>query len=335
MPPTDPVWQTLQHFYGGALSDAMRAIAELGVADLLDEVPQTAEALAARVGANPDALHRVLRLMAGHGMFREQDGRFTHTDLSRVLRSDHPRSQRAFIRIGTISRKVFASLHDTLRTGRPAAPTLAPGGLFAYLAAHPKEALLFEEGMTSKANADTAGLLRAYDFSRFRVIADIGGGLGHLIKAILRSTPRAAGILFDLPQVVAATSALNSDRLTVQAGDFFADPLPTCDAYVLMNVIHDWADAQAAAIFAAVRRAAPQHAKLLVIEAVMPENPQPGPTGAHPAVWMDVFMLALTGGRERTDFEYANLLQQAGFSLDRVIPTETGVSILESTPRVR
>jgi len=334
MPPTDPVWQTLQHFYGGALSDAMRAVAELGVADSLGEVPQTADALAAEVGANPDALHRVLRLMAGHGMFREQDGRFTHTDLSRVLRSDHPRSQRAFIRIGTISRKVFASLHDTLRTGRPAAATLAPGGLFAYLAAHPKEALLFDEGMTSKANADTAGLLHAYDFSRFRVIADIGGGLGHLIRAILRSTP-GAGILFDLPQVVAAASGLNSDRLTVQAGDFFRDPLPTCDAYVLMNVIHDWPDAQAAAILAAVRRAAPLDAKVLVIEAIMPENPQPGPVGAHPAVWMDVFMLALTGGRERTQVEYATLLKQAGFSLDRVIPTDTGVSILESTPRAR
>ena len=335
MTQTDPVWQTLQHFYGGALSDAMRAVAELGVADLLDEVPQTADALAVEVGANPDALHRVLRLMAGHGMFREQDGRFAHTDLSRVLRSDHPRSQRAFIRIGTISRKVFASLPDTLRTGRPAAATLAPGGLFEYLTSHPKEARLFDEGMTSKANADTAGLLRAYDFSRFHVIADIGGGLGHLIRAILRSTPGARGILFDLPEVVAAASGRNADRLTVQAGDFFETALPTCDAYVLMNVIHDWADAQAAAILAAIRRAAPEDARLLVIEAVMPEHPEPGPIGAHPAVWMDVFMLALTGGRERTRAEYATLLRQAAFDLDRVIPTETGVSILEATPHVR
>jgi hypothetical protein len=324
-----------QHSSGFLLSRAIHAVTDLGIPDVLGEASEPAELLAQKVGVHPDALQRILRLLAGHGIFRETASRsFVHTDQSRVLRSDHPQSMRAFLcGVSAMSWKLATALPETLRTGQSAAATLAPGGVFEYLANHPKEARLFDEAMTSKANADIPNLLQAYDFSSFDLIADIGGGYGHLIKAILARTPNARGILFDLPHVLKNFAELASQRLTVQPGDFFTDTLPACDVYLLMNVIHDWADTQARSILQAVHRPAPKNSKLLVIEAPMPERPEPGPVGAHPAVWADAFMLIWSTGRERSRSQYETLLKQGGFGLTRVIPTAGPMGVLECTPR--
>ncbi len=307
----------------------LHVVAEAGIADLLDDRPETAEVLARKIDAHPGALGRILRLLAAHGIFAEAaGGSFAHTPASRLLRSDHPQSQRSFARMMGMSVHwaAYGELEYSLRTGKAAIGRVTGGSTFEYLAAHPAQARLFDEAMTGKSQAQLAAVLRAYDFSRFATLADIGGGRGHLLEAVLRAAPRASGVVFDLPYVVAAASppADLSGRLRFQAGDFFKDTLPACDAYLLMSVIHDWNDAESVAILQAVRRAAPPHAKLLLIELLVPED-----TGAHVAKALDIEMLVMTSGKERTRAEYAEIYQAAGFRLEEVIATPGATAILQ------
>src|SRR5262249_12009621 len=148
-------------------------------------------------------------------------------------------------------------------------------GIFGYLAEHPKESRIFDAAMTSKSHRDIAAILPAYDFSQFATIADIAGGRRHLLSAILKSSPKTQGMLFAKPHVVGEVGPEKGEKLTVVGGDFFADPMPQADAYLLMNVIHDWADAESIKILSAIRRDMPPHARVLIIETVVP--PTPGP----------------------------------------------------------
>ena len=316
---------------GWVLTRSLHVVADLGVADALgaDEA-QPAATLAAATGAHVQALERVLRLLAAHGVFAvDEGGVVSHTPASRLLRADHPMSLRAYVRMLGLPFTLGAATHfaHALRTGRPSVEVVAPAGVFPYLAAHPDEARVFGEAMTSKAHAQVAGVLAAYDFTPFRVIGDIGGGRGHLLAAILDAAPAARGVLFDQPHVIAEAVGLASERLTLTPGDFFADALPACDLYVLMEVIHDWADPEATAILRAVRASAPAHATLLLVEDLVPDVA--GPTWART---LDVAMLALTGGLQRTAGEYAALLAGCGFQMERVIPTPGGASIVEARP---
>jgi O-methyltransferase domain len=213
----------------------------------------------------------------------------------------------------------------TVRTGLPAAATIAPGGMWGYYAAHPDERAILNAAMVGKAHGAVAAIMAAYDFSGFGRIGDIGGGRGHLLQAVLNATPTAKGVLFDLPQVIEDAAALASERLALQAGDFFRDALPSCDAYLLMEVIHDWGDAEAVAILQAIRRAAPSQATLLLIEQLLPDDP-----GPHWAKTLDIHMMTLLGGRQRTRQEYALLLDQAGFGFKRQIDTAADIAILEA-----
>jgi O-methyltransferase domain len=170
-------------------------------------------------------------------------------------------------------------------------------------------------------------VLDVYDFARHRRIADVAGGHGHLIRAVLAAHPNTTGALFELPAVAAEVPP--TPRLDVVAGDFFTDPLPACDAYLLMNIVHDWADAEADAILTAVAEAGrPSRATVLLVETVLPESPEP-----HWATTLDIIMLALTGGRERTATEYKRLLDLAGIDLVRTLPTATPFSIVEGRVR--
>ena len=161
------------------------------------------------------------------------------------------------------------------------------------------------------------------DFSQFKVIADIGGGRGHLLRAVLEQAPEARGVLFDRPQVAAG---LGGDRISVQVGDFLTDPLPTADCYLLSNIIHDWSDSDAAAILTAVRAASAPNSTLLLFEFVIPED-----AGQFEASDIDVYVLALVGGRERTLKEYSRLLEAGGCQLHRAVPTPSQ-DILEAIP---
>ncbi len=301
--------------------------ADLGVADQIENEPVTVNELASRCGADPDALDRVLRLLAAHGIFEHQAGGYGHTEASRLLRSDHPMSMRAFPRM--MGLPVFwsslARFDHSVRTGSPAIELVEPKGLWAYFQDHPSEAQIFGQAMTAKAGADIAAVLGAYDFSRFRTIADIGGGRGHLLRAVLDATPTASGILFDQPKVIDSLD-FEHERLTPRAGDFFVDALPAADAYILMEVIHDWADAEALAILGAVRRAAPPGATVLVIESVIAEE-QADPR----AQTLDVLMLYVTGGRERTARQFRELFERTGLRYGDVIETAGPLRIVEAT----
>ncbi|MDQ4038245.1 MAG: methyltransferase [Actinomycetota bacterium] len=328
---TSPPPETLLQLSSAHVSArALHVIAELGVADLLDAEPRTTADLTVGTAVDADALDRLLRLLETHGVFaRDHADRWQHTETSRWLRSDHPMSMRAFARMMGMpfGWGSFTALEHAARTGNPSIRTLHPDGAWAYLEGHPDEQAIFQQSMTAKSQDDIPAILAAYDFAKFRCIADIGAGRGHLISAVLDSYSKVSGVLFDLPQVTAEVPA--GARLNVVAGDFFTDPLPACDAYILMNILHDWNDSDAVNILSAVADAGrPCAATVLIIETVLPEGPEP-----HWAKVLDVMMLALTGGRERTLSEYEDLLSRTGMEPISLIPTTTPFSILEGRVR--
>jgi O-methyltransferase domain len=323
-------FDTLTEALGGLLvGHCLTAVTNFKIADALGDTPRTAAELAADTGADPEALHRMLRLLAAHGVFACDGDRFAHTPASQLLRAGHPHSMRDFVAIyGTPALAELLGCFDyTLRTGTPAPRAVNPGGFFALLQADPELGALFNAAMASKARLQIAGITAAYDFTGRAVIADIGGGLGHLLRAVLDAAPRAAGVLFDLPAVIEHAASTASGRLRLQPGDFFTDPLPAADTYLLMDVIHDWDDDQAAALLSAVRKAAPPQARVLTIETILTDAP--GPDWSKT---MDIVMLWAAGGRQRTRSEHEQLLTKAGLRLERVIPTTADVSILEAVP---
>jgi SAM-dependent methyltransferase len=299
-------------------------LAELGVADALGEERATAAVLAARTGLDPDALNRMLRLLAAHGVFAHEKGGYVHTPASRLLRSDHPQSLRSFARMHGLEPMWggFTALAHTALTGKPAGGWPA---MLEYLRRHPADGAVFNEAMVGKARVVLPALIEAYDFARCERIVDVGGGHGHLLRAILERVPHLTGVLFDLPQVVAEVTPPPGGRFELAAGDFFADPLPAADTYVLMDLLHDWPDDDATRILAAVRRAAPVGARVLLVETLIAEEP-----GRQFGKVLDVIMLATTGGRERTVAEHGGMLANARFQLERVIPMRSQYSIIEA-----
>lgn len=306
---------------GHILPRCLQVVAELDVADRIGDAPASVESLARECGCTAPALARMLRLLETAGVFQRAGDGWAHTELSRFLRSDHPQSMRAFARMigGPIQWAAAGELESAAETGRSAMSAVVPGGIWQYFKDHSADARVFDAAMTSKSAAELAALIPAFDFTGYPRIADIGGGRGHVLAAV----PSSGGILFDLPHVVAAAAP----RMAVQGGDFFRDELPQADAYIVSQVLHDWSDDEAAAILRTVRRAAPPGSHLLVIEQVLPPGPEP-----HPAKVLDIVMLALTGGRERTRDECASLFEAGGFRLDRVIPTTGAISVLPEVP---
>jgi C-methyltransferase len=304
----------------------LHVVADLGVADLIEDEPVSVDVLAEACEVDADALERVLRLLTSHGVFDRRPDGYGHTPSSRLLRDDHPMSMRPFAQMMGLPlvRGSVTELGQSVRTGRPGLETLEPKGIWAYLQEHPGEAQVFGRAMTAKAGAEVAAVRAAYDFTRFGTIADIGGGRGHLLRAVLDAAPSAEGVLFDLPAVI-QTLDVEHPRMAATAGDFFVDALPRADAYLLMEVLHDWSDQECVTILGAIRRAAPDHATLLVIESLIPEGV------ADPRAYtLDVIMLAVTGGRERTANQLSALFDRAGFRLDKVIDTTSPMRIVEA-----
>lgn len=313
----------LQLAGGGVLPRALHTIANLGVADALGDAPQTAESLAAATGAHAGALARALRLLAANGVFTHDAGQFTHTPASRLLCADHPQSLRPLAQMFAlpIMWTLMGHIEYAIRTGLPSADHLFEGGPWAELARDPEASRIFDASMTAKAHGQVAGVLASYDFSGARTIGDIGGGRGHLLRAILDRVPVATGVLFDQPHVVDQVAP--SDRLQRQAGDFFTDTMPACDVYLLMEVIHDWDDERACRILKGIRAAASEGARMLLIEALIPDG-----GGPSWPLTLDLVMLTISG-KQRTLDEYASLLAASGFRFTRSIGTPAGVTIVE------
>lgn len=312
---------------GVCLPRCLHVVADLGVADALDDEPKAVGELAKSVGAHANSLARVLRLLSAYGVFEVDGGTVRHSPASKLLRSDHPQSMRALGRMFGLyaNWNAYSEFEHSVRTGQPATTKTLPQGFWNYFEEHPEQGRIFNEAMVAKAQAQVPAVVAAYDFSQLGAIADIGGGRGHLLQAILAANRSAKGILFDLPTVIQDAAGAASDRLKLHAGDFFKDPLPAADTYVIMEVIHDWADEESLAIFKAIRRAAKPGAALLVVEQLVPNDP-----GPHWSKMLDIHMLALVGGLQRTREEYDVLLTRAGFEPLRVHPTRSDVSIIEA-----
>jgi nucleotide-binding universal stress UspA family protein len=305
-------------------SRCLHVVAELGIADVLGDEAESADTLARSSGVNPQALHRVLRSLANHGIFTHDGERFAHNSASRLLRTDVPGSMRSLARMMGLKMHwdAYRELDVGLRTGKPAISAVVEGGLFGYLRAHPEEGRLFHEAMAGKSFAQVGPIIAAYDFSPFATIGDIGGGLGHLLNAVLERAPQASGVLFDLPQVIEHARPQASPRVSYVGGDFFKNPIPPCDLYMLMTVLHDWSDEEAIAILKNIKAGAPPAAKVLILEGVV----QPE---AHNnfLLDLDIEMLVMTTGRERTEKEWRAVIAGAGMKLARMI--QGSASIIE------
>ncbi|AYE97405.1 hydroxyneurosporene methyltransferase [Mycobacterium paragordonae] len=316
------------------VAQAVAAAAELGIADALAGGPLTADEIAAAVGADADAISRLLRALIGRGVFRQRrDGRYDLNPLADALRSDAEVSLAGMARfVGTRQqREHWSELTDAIRSGRSVVSKLRGKPFFEYLAGEPELSRIFNDAMTSTSDLSIAPLVAAYDFSGYSTIVDVGGGHGRLLAAILNAAPQARGILFDQPQVVAdAPAELREhrveDRVRIVEGSFFEDELPGGgDAYVLKNIIHDWPDDDAISILGRVRKAAAPGSHVLLLEQVIPDHNRD-----IPAKWIDLEMLVMVDGRERTEAEYGRLLQQAGFQLTRVVETASPFGIVEA-----
>lgn len=321
LPPLEVLRQSASAFM---LSRSLQLVAESALADALGDEPSTASALSKATGLHAQSLGRILNLLAAHGIFEQRgDGQFAHNAVSRMLRTDHPKSLRSLVRLMGLPGiwKAAQNLELAMKTG-----AVNPHEFWKSLDANPDARTIFDDAMTAKATAQVAMAVAAYDFSQFNLIGDIGGGKGHLLKAILAASPMSKGVLFDLPQVIESAAHAPAERFAVCPGDFFQDRLPTCDAYVLMEVIHDWPDEESRAILRSVRRAAPAHARLLLIEALITDELGP----SWPKT-LDILMLGLFGGSQRTIKEYQLLLTDCDFRLDRIIDIGSGFSIVEAS----
>ncbi len=322
----------LEVILGAWVSQAVAVAAELRVADELAHGPLAIEELARRVGADPDALGRLLRALIGEGIFTQRrDGRYALNALAETLRRDAPVSVAGMARfVGSPEhREHWSHLIDAVRTGDAVVPALRGKPAFEYLHGESTLSEIFNDAMTSMSELAIAPVVAAYDFTAYPTIVDVGGGHGRLLAAILGAAPAARGVLYDLPPVVAGAPALLAehgvvDRVRIESGSFFDSAPPGGDLYVLKSIIHDWPDEQAAQILGNVRAAGGTGATLVLVEPVIPLHRR-----AFPGKWTDLEMLVNLAARERTADEYATLLQRAGFRMTRVVPTASPLSLVE------
>lgn len=316
------------------IAQAIHVAAQLGIADLLKEGPRTVAHLAESTGAHARSLYRLLRALASEGVFAEDEqGRFALTPLAECLRGDVPNSQRSMaIMNGEEHYRCWGELLYSIQTGQNAFEKLYGQPIFHYLAAHPRQARIFDEGMVGVHGAETKAMLDAYDFRGLGTLVDIGGGNGSLLAATLQRYPSLRGIVFDRPDVIerarANIQAAGLDnRCTLIGGNFFETVPPGGDAYLMRHIIHDWNDEQCRTILRSCRKAVPPSGRLLLVESVIPAGNEP-----CFAKLLDLTMLVIPGGMERTEAEYRELLASAGFRLQRVVPTSAHVDVIESVP---
>ena len=310
--PPETMMQMISGFW---ISQALFIAAKLGLADL-----------AAAAGAHAGALYRVLRALASVGVFAENEaGRFAQTPLSETLRSDLPGSLRWFAvsELGQEHFRGWGNLMHAVRTGEIAFDAEYKENVWEYYAKNPEDAAVFNRSMAGLTEMANQAVLAAFDFSGIRRLVDIGGGTGGLLSGILAAYPSMSGVQFDLPHVIAASP--QRERIELVGGDFFQSVPAGGDAYILKFIIHDWNDERSITILRNCREAMTEDGRLLLVEMVVP----PG----NEASWtkfIDLNMLVMTGGMERTEAEFRDLLARAGFRLTRIVPTESMFCVIEA-----
>jgi SAM-dependent methyltransferase len=322
----------IEMLFGSWTSISLAAAAKFGVADQLESGPKTTKDLAAVLKVHEESLYRVLRALAGVGVFHEDENRaFSQTPLSEVLRTNAKPSLR-FVAATLLDNWHLGNLLgicSTVENGRPAAENLRGMGLFEYLASHPDEAAGFNKCMTDLSSGEGPAVAASYDFSRFEHIVDVAGGAGGMLGAILSSAPKLRGTLFDQPSVIEQAKSdglLDSfgGRADMVGGDFFEGVPAGADAYIMKHIIHDWDDERATKILGNCRRAMKPGGTLLVVDRVI------GPPNApDPKKFFDVAMMLIPGGRERTEPEWNELFAKSGFRVTRIVPLPIPHSVIE------
>jgi ubiquinone/menaquinone biosynthesis C-methylase UbiE len=329
-PPQDVLMQMIMGFM---LSQAIYVAAKLGIADLLKEKPGSAAALAKETGTDERSLYRVLRALAGAGIFSEVDeGYFGLTPLAECLRTDAPGSLRASsIFMGEDWHlRPWGDIMHSVKTGQTAFEHVYGKPFFPYIGEHREEARVFDDAMTSMSSFVAPAITAAYDFKGIETLVDVAGGHGLLLASILKANPAMKGILFDVPQVTEGARRVMSqeevsERCQIIAGDFFSSVPKGADAYLMKHIIHDWDDERALKILGNCHRAMRADGKLLLVEMVIPQADEPSP-----GKFLDLEMLIFPGGLERTEAEYRALLAKAGFELTNITPTQSPMSVVEA-----
>lgn len=328
-----PPVAVLEKIFAAWTAQGIAVAAELRLADALADGPLAIDELAGRVGADADALARLLRALIGEGIFtRRRDGRYALNAQASALRWASPVSVAGTARFVGLPehREHWSHLVDAIRTGDAVIPRLRGMSAFDYLAENPTLAKVFNDAMTSGSESAVAPVVAAYDFTPYPTIVDVGGGHGRLLSAILAATPTSRGVLFDLPEVVHGAPDLlrkhgAAERIDVIGGSFFESVPAGGDLYILKSVVHDWRDPQSIAILRTVREAAAPGSTLVLAELVLPDHDR-GFIGN----WIDMEMLIAQASRERTTTEYAALLKHSGYRLTRVVPTACPISLVEA-----
>jgi hypothetical protein len=330
---TNPQEEMNRLLSGYWLSQAVSVAAKLGIADLLAHGGRSVDDLARETKAHGPSLYRMLRALASVGVFVEDTpGRFSLTPVAACLRSDIPGSQRALaIMQGEEQFGAWSEFLYSVQTGKPAFDRVFGMPVFDYLSKNPEPAKVFDAAMVGVHGRETSAMTDVYDFSDIPVLADIGGGNGSLLTTVLQKYPAMRAILYDLPGVterakISLQAAGLADRCQVIGGNFFESVPGGADAYLMRHIIHDWDDEKATRILQNVHRAMRNAGRLLIVESVIPP-------GNDPAMGklLDLHMLVVPGGKERTDQEYRTLFEAGGFRLTRIVPTKADVSVIEGT----
>jgi len=317
------------------VSRLLHVAATLNLADCLADGPRTAEELSGPTGTHAPSLYRVMRALCDLGLFVEDKAhRFSLTPLSEPLKSGVPGSYKATVLMltGDLFCRSMDNLLYSVQTGKTGFEQAFGVPFFDWLEGHPEQASMFSQTMVGYHGAEHKAVVSAYDFSELDTIVDVGGATGNFLTAILGYYGEPRGVLFDMPHVVCDAPALIrsrglQDRIRIESGSFF-DRVPVGgDAYLLSQIVHDWEEGQCLAVLGNCRNAMKPSGRLLVVERVLPSCGM-----RHPSKRLDISMLVLTGGQERTEQEYRELLAKAGFRLSKVVPTESTVSVIEAFP---
>jgi hypothetical protein len=334
-PPSQAAAQLLfQLGTGHFVASAMQVVLRLGIPTRIADGALTAAELASATGVQEDALYRVLRALASVGLFDETaPRRFKLTEAGQALRQDVPGGMHdmALWITSPLHFKVYAEMMHSVRTGQPAVEKVTGVPVFEYFPRDPELSEIFNNAMTTFSNQVIPAALEAYDFSGIDLLVDVAGGHGAVLTAILQKYPKMRGVLFDLEHVIAGArpriDAMGlKDRVQTEAGDFFTTVTPGADAYIMKHIIHDWDDDRAIRILRNIRTAmGSKRGRVILLDSVIP----PGNTPDLGKI-IDLEMLLMPGGKERTAEEFERLFSQAGFELTQIVPTRSPLSVIEA-----
>ena len=333
-PTPEAVQQAFQLMTGHIVASAVNIAARLALPDRLADGPRAAADLARECNVNPDALYRLMRALASVGVFTEAGDRtFALTPVGAAMCEGPVRWMALWI-AGEFNFHVYANAMHSVKSGESAVPiTTGVGGPFEYFEKNPELSKIFNDAMTGFSSFVVPAVLEAYDFSGIRTLVDVAGGHGGLLTAIVKKYPGMKGVVMDLAHVVAgagpkiAAEGL-ADRVSTASGDFFKAVPAGGDAYIMKHIIHDWYDDKASLILANIRKVLPQDGRVILIESVIPAGNEPGMGKI-----MDLEMLVMPGGKERTEQEFRDLFDRSGFTLTRIAPTQSPLSVIEARPK--